>query len=154
IFHDDKKLHGKAEDFSKRVLDITEFLTLPDVRLKLNPVKEKITYHDACHLCHTQKIVNQPRAILSQIPGVDYVPLEQSTWCCGSAGIYNILRNEDSMKFLAKKMDNIKKTGAEVVITGNPGCFLQLKYGVEKEHLNCRIEHTAEYINKLVDKKE
>lgn len=151
IFHEDPAYKKLADLFSGKVLDVTEFLTLPGVTLPLKPAAETITYHDACHLCHTQKIVNQPRAILSKIPKANYVPLEQSTWCCGSAGIYNILRNEDSMKFLAKKMENIKKTGAEVVITGNPGCFLQLKYGAEKENLNCRIEHTAEYLNKLVD---
>lgn len=151
LFEDDESLKNIAAAFSDKVLDVSEFLCLPDINPSFGTVEERITYHDACHLCHTQKITAQPRELISKIPGADYTPLAESTWCCGSAGIYNVLRYDDSMKFLERKMKRIEETGAEIVITGNPGCFLQLKYGIEKTGIDCRVEHTASFFNRLIN---
>ncbi len=89
-----------------------------------------MTYHEACHLCHGQKITKQPRAVLKAIPGMELAELGESTWCCGSAGIYNITQPEMSAKLLKRKVDHIEKTGAEIVAAANPGCHLQIANGL------------------------
>jgi glycolate oxidase iron-sulfur subunit len=82
-------------------------------------------------VCHGQKVVSQPRAVLNAIPGLKVVELPESNWCCGSAGIYNITQPEQSAKLLERKLDNIAQTGATAVATSNPGCHLQLAFGLK-----------------------
>ena len=93
----------------------------------------------------------QPRKIINSIPGIDYVELNEASWCCGSAGIYNITRFDDSMKILDRKIKNIKETGAEKVITSNPGCITQLEYGIRKNNLDIKVEHLATLLNRLYE---
>jgi len=100
-----------------------------------------VTYHDSCHLCHGQKITAQPRALLRAIPGVKLVELPESSWCCGSAGIYNLTQPEMANQLLERKMKHIRSTGAEVIATGNPGCLLQIVNGAKAEGLNLRTAH-------------
>ncbi len=146
IFRDDEKLKDIAEDFSNKVKDLSEFFS-DIIPINLEGKNEKVTYHDACHLVHSQKISSQPRKIINLIPGVDYTELNEASWCCGSAGIYNVTRFEDSMKILDRKIKNIKETGAEKVITSNPGCITQLEYGLRKNNLNVKVEHLASFLN-------
>ena len=96
------------------------------VEKPLTAEPQVVTYHEACHLCHGQKIVNQPRELLKSIPGLRLVELAESTWCCGSAGIYNLTQPEMAGQLLERKLDKIEQTGASIVATGNPGCLLQL----------------------------
>jgi glycolate oxidase iron-sulfur subunit len=96
---------------------------------------------------HGQKVSEQPRSIIHYIPGLEFVDLNESSWCCGSAGIYNIVRYDDSMKILDRKMENIKQTGAEVVITSNPGCLLQIRYGIKRHHLPMIALHPVTLLN-------
>ena len=100
-----------------------------------------VTYHDSCHLCHGQKITTQPRALLRAIPGVKLVELPESSWCCGSAGIYNLTQPEMANQLLERKMKHIRSTGAEVIATGNPGCLLQIVNGAKAEGLDLRTAH-------------
>ena len=148
IFKDDEELKDIAESFSDKVKDLSEFFS-DIIPLKLESENEKVTYHDACHLVHTQKVSAQPRKIINSIMGIDYVELNEADWCCGSAGIYNITRFDDSMKILDRKIKNIKETGAEKVITSNPGCITQLDYGLRKNNLNIKVEHLASHLNSL-----
>jgi glycolate oxidase iron-sulfur subunit len=152
IFRDDPEYAEKAESFSKKVLDITEFLIQIREEISFSPVREDITYHDACHLVHTQKIFNQPRELFSLIPGINHIPLEESTWCCGSAGTYNILQYKTSMAILSRKMENIRNTGASVVFTGNPGCYQQLKYGATKFNVDVKVEHPVSLFKRALKK--
>lgn len=151
LFRDDEKLSDQAKLFSSKVKDLTEFLyeTQTTIHYK-NSVKD-ITYHDACHHVHTQKIYDQPRELLKQIKGINLIPLEDSTKCCGSAGIYNILHYDTSMELLKQKMNNIDKTKAGIVLTGNPGCLLQLNYGIKKFNKNVQVMHTATLLNKIIN---
>ncbi len=149
LFKDDadKVLRAKAKHISEITKDINEFLCeinfkKPEVQIDL-----KVTYHDACHLAHTQKIISEPRTIIKSIDGIDFVEMNESTWCCGSAGIYNILRYEDSMKILDRKIKNILLTGAEVVLTANPGCHAQIEYGLKKEGANVKVMHPISLLN-------
>ena len=147
IFKEDEELKDIAGSFSDRVKDLSEFF--PDIiSLKLEGRNEKVTYHDACHLVHSQKVFSQPRKIINSIPGINYVELNEASWCCGSAGIYNVTRYDDSMKILDRKIKNIKETGVEKVITSNPGCITQLEYGLRKNNLDVKVEHLASFLNR------
>jgi glycolate oxidase iron-sulfur subunit len=150
LFKDDKELADSALKFSSKVKDLTEFLS----EVELPPVKKSInldiTYHDACHLVHTQKIYLQPRELLNKVPGINLIPLEDSTKCCGSAGIYNLIHFDTSKELLKAKMEHIGRTSADTVLTGNPGCMLQIAYGVKKFNKNVKVEHPATFFNKLL----
>ena len=102
---------------------------------------QKVTYHEACHLCHGQKITDQPMQILKAIPGLELTELPESTWCCGSAGIYNITQPEMANKLLERKVGHIRSTGAEVVTMGNPGCSLHITNGLAKCQSDVRVAH-------------
>ncbi|OIO18375.1 MAG: hypothetical protein AUJ54_08175 [Ignavibacteria bacterium CG1_02_37_35] len=153
LFADDPQYAQKAKLFSERVKDISEFLANIEPSDQMHPLEEKVTYHDACHLCHSQKITVEPRKVLQQIPDLKFVPLEESTWCCGSAGIYNVTRHEDAEKILERKMKNLRGTGADIVVTGNPGCIGQLKYGIKKYGLKMKVLHTVSLLKKSMDGK-
>jgi len=121
---------NKAEEWDRKVKDIHEWLVEIGFRAPHSETRQKVTYHEACHLCHGQKITNQPRQILWAIPGLELVELPESTWCCGSAGIYNITQPETAAVLRERKVGHIEKTGAETVVTSNPGCHLQITTGL------------------------
>ncbi len=152
LLKDDPDYAEKAKIFSSKVKDFTEFFSEVNIKLPLKEINVSITYHDACHLAHTQKITAQPRDLLKSIPNINYKELEESSWCCGSAGIYNVMQYDSSMIILKKKMDNIKKTNAAIVVTGNPGCISQLKYGSEKFNAGIEVMHLATLIKKALSK--
>ena len=135
----------RAKFWDEKVHDIHEWL----VKIGLTgfhpssfiPHPVKVTYHEACHLTHGQKISQQPRELLRAIPSVELVELPEATWCCGSAGIYNITQPEMSMALLERKMQHIAATGAQVVATGNPGCIGQIRYGAKKCGVNVEAVH-------------
>ena len=114
----------------------------PKARSRTAPFHEVVvTYHEACHLCHGQKITAQPRQVLRAIPNLTLVELPESTWCCGSAGIYNLVQPEMANELLERKLSHIESTGAEVVATGNPGCLLQILNGARQRNLRLRVVH-------------
>ncbi|MFQ5800069.1 MAG: (Fe-S)-binding protein, partial [Bacteroidota bacterium] len=129
LLQDDGAFAQRGKVFASQTKDILEFLVEIDLKKPTVQVGKRVTYHEPCHLVHTQRISHQPREILRSIPGLEYVELEEANWCCGSAGIYNVVRYEDSIKLLERKMRHIQNTRADVVSTANPGCLLQLQYG-------------------------
>jgi glycolate oxidase iron-sulfur subunit len=144
----DPEYAHRAAAFSMKVKDISEILTEKGWRKPAETINGRVTYHEPCHLVHTQKISLQPRQLITGIPGIDFIELPESTWCCGSAGIYNITRYDDAMKVLERKMENIRTSGAEIVVTGNPGCMIQLMYGVKKFDVPVQILHPVSLLNK------
>src|SRR5262249_44458292 len=110
-----------------RTRDVSELLH--DAELPLGRLSLTVTYHDACHLAHGQRIRREPRALLERIAGLRIVDLTESELCCGSAGIYNLLEPEMADRLLERKLDRIVETGARTVVTGNPGCMLQIAKG-------------------------
>jgi Fe-S oxidoreductase len=106
-----------------------------------------MTYHDACHLAHGQGIRTQPRELMEALPGSSMVPLQESEMCCGSAGIYNITQPKMAMDLLERKMRHIAATGASVVVTGNPGCMMQLMLGAKKFDVEVEIKHPVEMLD-------
>ena len=133
----------RARLWDKKVHDIHEWLVKIGIQAPLGGTRPTlhVTYHEACHLVHGQKISQQPRELLRAIPNVELVELPEATWCCGSAGIYNITQPEMSMALLERKMKHIAATGAQVVATGNPGCIGQIRYGAKKFGMNVEIVH-------------
>jgi glycolate oxidase iron-sulfur subunit len=105
-----------------------QFLGEIPLRDSFAELSQRVAYHEACHLCHAQKVREEPVDVLRSI-GVDLAPLKESDMCCGSAGVYNLTHNDRSMLILDRKMDHIEATDADIVLTGNPGCLLQLDYG-------------------------
>lgn len=100
-----------------------------------------VTYHESCHLSHAQKVVQQPRQLLHAIPNLRLVELPESQWCCGSAGIYNLIQPAMANELLERKLAHVRSTGATVVATANPGCQLQLVNGARARGLPLRVAH-------------
>ena len=138
---------AKAERLSGMVKDIHEFL----VDLPFEPpsasLEYRVTYQDSCHLANTQRVVEQPRQILRSIPGVEFVELPNASKCCGAGGTYTITERESSLRVLATKMAAVRETGANVVATANPGCVMQLQYGVRREGLAARTVYVTDLLD-------
>lgn len=150
ILSEDEKYKEKAKIFSSKVKDISEFLSIINLKFNSKEINKTITYDDACHLCHTQKITKEPRDVIKSIPGIKYVELKEASWCCGSAGIYNVVKYDSSMNFLTRKIKHIKDSNADIVLSANPGCLIQIKYGIEKNHLETEVMHPITLINKVL----
>lgn len=136
-----------AAGFSSKVKDISEFLAttrLPG-RLKI-PLNKRVGYDDPCHLIHGQRIKTEPRQLLKAIPGIEFVEVEGADQCCGSAGIYNIVQNELSMAILDAKMQQIRKAGLDILVTGNPGCMFQFRYGARRAGFDLQVVHPVELL--------
>lgn len=142
LLEDDPRYAARAKQWSAKVRDIHEWLVETGFRRPAGaPAAMRVTYHEACHLCHGQKITREPREVLRAIPGLELAELPESEWCCGSAGVYNITQPEMSAKLLRRKMENIGKTGAEIVASANPGCSVQLAAGVSDGARRVKIAH-------------
>ena len=141
LLRDDPTYAERAVCWSAKLRDVHEWLAEIGIQAPAGSIPQKVTYHEACHLCHGQKITRQPRQVLQAIPGLELVELPESTWCCGSAGIYNITQPEMSQKLLRRKMENIAKTGAHIVASANPGCLVQLQAGARASNPKLTIAH-------------
>ncbi len=137
----------KAREFAGRVRDISEFLAENLIEPPRGAVCLRATYADSCHLRHGQKVVKQPRELLQQIPGLELVELQTPDRCCGSAGVYNLVEADTANRVLDEKMSDIASTGAELIITTNTGCHLQLIAGVRRAGLRARVMHLVEVLD-------
>ena len=135
-----------ARDFAGRVADVSEVLFAAIDRLPFGPLPIRATYHDACHLAHGQGVRAAPRALLARIPGLELRPLAESEVCCGSAGSYNLTEPEMADRLLARKTACVLITGAELVVTGNPGCMLQMAAGLRASGQAIPVQHTVEVL--------
>jgi glycolate oxidase iron-sulfur subunit len=138
----------RARRFAAGVQDITELLAREPLRGPLAPVRMRVTYHDPCHVVHGQRIRTQPRALLAQVPGLDVVDLPESDWCCGSAGIYNLTEPEMAARLLERKVGHVLATGAEAVVTANPGCILQIQAGLRARGRDVAVLHVVEILDR------
>ncbi|UFS70273.1 (Fe-S)-binding protein [Geomonas sp. RF6] len=143
-------LHGdvSAAAFSSKVRDISQVLAAEKEALakELKSLPLAVTYHDACHIAHCQGIRLEPRTLLKMIPGLEFREMEDPDACCGSAGTYNIEKPEMADKVLRRKVDRVRKTGAKYLVTGNPGCLLQLKQALESEEEPIKVLHLTELL--------
>lgn len=151
-FEGDPEWGERAQRFVNAQRDINELLaTLPAPKMKSLPYR--ITYQDSCHLVHGQKIRFQPRELLQSIPGAEYIELPEADRCCGSAGIYNITNFDMSMQILDGKMEKVEGTKANVVVTANPGCLLQMRAGIQRAGLEGQMKavHIADLLYEAVE---
>lgn len=144
---------GRAVSFSAKVRDISQLLFAhrEELRPMLNPLPIRVTYHDPCHISHCQGIRTEPRQLLQLIPRLDYRELNEADACCGSAGTYNIGQPEMSDLILRRKLANIRATGADYLVTGNPGCLLQLKKGLAEGDRPVKVLHVTEVLLDSLD---
>ena len=144
---------NEAEKFGAMVKDLTEFLVAHEFSAR-DFVKsdERVTYHDACHLAHPQRITRQPRELVKAVAGANYVELPEADVCCGSAGTYNLTEPKMAEALQERKVQNIVRTGAKTVVTTNPGCIMQIRAGLEKE--NVRVLHIADFLLQALKRKD
>jgi glycolate oxidase iron-sulfur subunit len=143
----DRIMQDKLHSFASRVRDVSEFLAELGPIPPSGEIRVKATYHDACHLAHAQKVVEPPRQLLNLIPGLELVPLAESNICCGAAGSYNLTEPEMADQLANRKLSNILKTGAEMVITGNAGCALQMQAAIKEAGQNIRVVHPMDLLD-------
>ena len=148
LLSDDAAYAERADDFARKVKDVSEFLAAIDLVPPTKPVPLKVTYQDACHLVHGQGIRNQPRKLLRAIPGLELVEMYESDVCCGSAGIYNLTHPELSVKLLEQKMDHVLATGATGIVAPNPGCTMQLAYGARRRGVDLQLFHVVDLLDR------
>lgn len=149
LLHDDPEWAGRARSFSDKVMDLTEWIAPLIQKSKPNGEgdSDSITYHDACHLAHPQRITVQPRDLIRAVCGDRLHELPESDVCCGSAGSYNLTEPEMAERLQRRKVENILKTGAKTVVTTNPGCILQIRAGLRKVGaLDVRVLHIADFL--------
>lgn len=139
--------HELLNKFACKVKDVSEFLMSLGPIKPAGEIKLRATYHDACHLCHAQQIREQPRDLLSLVPGLELVPLAESEICCGAAGSYNLTQPEMAAQLGRRKLENILKTKAQAVITGNAGCSLQLQMQLRQSGHDIWVAHPMDVLD-------
>jgi glycolate oxidase iron-sulfur subunit len=148
-------IEGAASSvFSTKVRDISQILAqhTEELRVMLKPLNQKVSYHDPCHIAHCQGIRKEPRDLLKLVPGLEYKELDTADACCGSAGTYNIAKPEMSDKILQRKLDTVRASGAEILVTSNPGCLLQLKKGLADQLPHVQLLHLTEILALSMEK--
>lgn len=142
VLADDPVWVARAVEWDRKCKDIHEWLAEIGVA---PPAASQpplvVTYHESCHLSHGQKVVSQPRQVLRAIPNLTLVEMAEANWCCGSAGIYNLIQPEMADALLRRKLAHIRATGAGIVASGNPGCSLQLVNGARQQGWPLRVAH-------------
>lgn len=156
LLSDEPEWRERAKRFAAKCVDISYVLLDSGNQVKWRSsadsaqetVQETVTYQPSCHMTHVQKNRSAPLKLIHSVPGIRYVPMENADMCCGSAGIYNFIRYEQSMDILDRKMEALKKSGATTVIATNPGCMLQLELGLKRAHLHDKVKvvHLAEWL--------
>ena len=145
-FTADDPFKKQAQEFSAKVSDFSELLAKEGVKSQVTePVI--VTYHDPCHMKWHQGISSQPRELLRSIDGVKFVEMEGADDCCGLGGAFTLAHRDISLAIQDKKMQNIKNTGAQIVVTSCPGCMIQLKDGVRRNNLPVKVMHISELLN-------
>jgi glycolate oxidase iron-sulfur subunit len=150
LFAGDAALAERAAAFSGRVADLSEFL------LRLGPVATRyplpitVAYHDACHLAHAQGITSAPRELLGQIPELSLVEVADAGTCCGSAGIYNLVQPQTARELGARKATAVGDTAADLLVSGNPGCALQISSALAKAGTPMPVAHLAEVLDAAI----
>ncbi len=137
----------RAAALSAKVTDFSEFLARLGPAAPRHPLPLTVAYHDACHLAHAQRITVQPRELLGAIPGLRIAELADAGMCCGSAGIYNLVQPEAAAQLGARKAVSAAATGADLLVSGNPGCALQISSALAVQGTPMPVAHLAEVLD-------
>ena len=144
LFDTDDPRRQNAQSVAARVTDMVERLACSEVAPDQGNKKPRVTYHDPCHAVRGQGIKRAPRDFLQSLAHLEYVELPEADWCCGGAGSYALENFALANKVLDRKMENVRKTGADVLITACPACMIQLSYGVRKHRLSVVVRHISQ----------
>ena len=148
LLKDDPAWSQRAAAFGARVRDASEALAEFGLVARPGPLRARAAYDDPCHLLHGQKIKDQPRELLAAIPGLELVPLVEADMCCGSAGTYNVTQPALSKALLDRKMANVLASGADMLVTANPGCQMQLEAGVHASGAHVTVLHLMDVLDR------
>jgi glycolate oxidase iron-sulfur subunit len=148
LLKDDADWSKRAEAFAARVRDASEALVSFELVARPGTLRARVAYDDPCHLLHGQRISAQPRMLLGAIPGLELVPLAEADMCCGSAGTYNVTQPDLSKALLDRKMANVLASGAELLVTANPGCQMQLEAGVRASGKRVTVMHLMDVLDR------
>lgn len=133
LLRDDPDWAERARNFSAKCKDIAEILAQREPVAKRNPLPMRVAYHDACHLRHAQGVYREPRQLLAGIPEVEITEIGESSVCCGSAGVYNLLQAQTAQILGDRKVEHLLATKSDAVVSANPGCLLQLMSGLRRQ---------------------
>ena len=157
LLREDAAWAERGRQFSAKVKDLTEWLVASTFRVssgerQVGDAQDsafRVTYHDACHLAHPQRITRPPRELVRAVAGNNVVELPESDVCCGSAGSYNLTEPEMAERLQRRKIENILQTGAQIVVTTNPGCLLQIRAGLRKAGAHhIEVLHIADFLER------
>jgi len=139
-------LGSQGEALAAGAIDVSAFLAREGLRGALGRIQSRVCYDDPCHLVHGQKVSDAPRRLLEQIPGLDLIPHDDPTSCCGAAGIYNLTHPAMSQAVLARKLAALAAADPDLIATGNPGCVMQLRSGAARAGLRAEVVHPVELL--------
>ena len=148
LLEDDPSYSERAKKFAARARDINEYLAEIGLSEPVRKLRARVTYQDSCHLAHAQGVRSAPRQLLRQI-GAEVVESPRPDSCCGSAGVYNVVQNEISMKVLDEKMGYVATVKPEIIATANVGCMLQFRAGVQRSKMQARVAHVVELLDQV-----
>jgi len=146
LFSEDDPRRQAAQSVAAPVRDVSEWLTAEVIPLSKSLQGKRVTFHDPCHASRGQGLVKQPRELLRRMPEAQFVELPEADWCCGGAGSYALSHYDLAMQVLDRKMENLKKTAADVLVTTCPACIVQLSYGVRRHGLKVAVKHLTEVL--------
>ncbi len=147
LLRDDSAYAERARQFSAKCKDISEVLAELEPRSARHPLKLRVAFHDSCHLQHAQGVRLQPRELLSVIPSLELAEIPEAPICCGSAGIFNLVQPDTARELGDRKAQHIAALHADVVVTGNPGCILQLQSALARQNRKMPVLHTIELLD-------
>ncbi len=148
LLKDDRDWAERGEAFARRVKDASEYLVGVGLAARPGELRATVAYDDPCHLIHGQKISAQPRALLAAIPGLTVVPLAEADWCCGSAGTYNVTQPDLARQLGHRKAERIRASGAEMIVTANPGCQMQIEAALRRERSDIPVVHLMDLLDR------
>ena len=147
LLADDPQWSARARAFSERVRDVSQLLVeMGEPRAVRHPLPGKVVYHDACHLAHAQGVRAEPRRLLETIPGLEVLSPAEPDICCGSAGIYNLVQPESAAELGARKVRHIAALDPDLVVSGNPGCTMQIAAMAAREGYAWPVVHPVELV--------
>jgi glycolate oxidase iron-sulfur subunit len=147
LLRDDPSCAERARQFAEKCADVSELLAVLPPRARRHPLRARVAYHDACHLQHAQGVRLQPRSVLAQIPELQILEIDEPAVCCGSAGIYNLVQPDAANALGDRKAQLITPLNADVVVTGNPGCILQLQASLARAGSKIPVLHTIQLVD-------
>jgi glycolate oxidase iron-sulfur subunit len=147
LLRDDPQYAERAKAFAAKCRDVSEFLAGLEPRATCHALRLRVAYHDACHLQHAQGVRTQPRALLRRIPQLELLEIPEAAICCGSAGIYNLVQPEAATQLGDRKAGHVAALNADMVVSANPGCLLQLESALARMRRKLPVRHIVELLD-------